>query len=93
MSFYQRKILFIKKLIFLNAFLFLLSPLIAEQKEIRVAFCQLDGFFEYDENGHEIGYGVALLKKLSEYTNYKFVYVPVDTWGETKTALTENKLT
>lgn len=47
---------------------------------VKVAFYPLDGFFEYDENGKETGYGVDYLNELSKYANIKWEYVPADSW-------------
>ncbi|MDD3337017.1 MAG: transporter substrate-binding domain-containing protein [Eubacteriales bacterium] len=54
---------------------------------LKVAFYPLEGFFEYDAKGNEIGYGVDLLSKISEYTGIRFEYVPMATWEATKEAL------
>ena len=53
----------------------------------RVAFYPLDGFFEYDAEGKESGYGVELLDKLSEYMGCRFTYVKAETWEDTKALL------
>ena len=47
---------------------------------VKVAFYQLDGFFEYDKNGKECGYGVDYLNELAKYSNIVWQYVPVDSW-------------
>lgn len=47
---------------------------------IKVAYYQLDGFFEYDENGNECGYGVDYLNEIARYANINWEYVPVDSW-------------
>ena len=49
---------------------------------IRVAFYQLDGFFEYDSEGNECGYGVDYLNELSHYEDINWEYVPVDSWED-----------
>lgn len=53
---------------------------------IKVAFCTLDGFFEYDENGKECGYGVDYLNEIAKYASVEmnYEYVPVDSWEEIK---------
>lgn len=69
------------------ALIFLISvpALSASEKEIlRVAFYPLDGFFQYDSQGNEIGYGVELLNKISQYTGIEFDYVSTDSWENTK---------
>lgn len=48
--------------------------------KIRVAFYPLDGFFEYDKTGKEIGYGVDYLNEMAKYANIQWEYVPVDSW-------------
>lgn len=70
-------------------FLSLAAPCLAvsDGQTLKVAFYQLDGFFEYAEDGTETGYGVDLLKKISEYTGIRFEYVPADTWEQTKKML------
>lgn len=47
---------------------------------IKVAFYQLDGFFEYDKNGNQCGYGVDYLNELKKYANIEWEYVDVDSW-------------
>lgn len=58
---------------------------------LRVAYSQLDGFFEYDDSGNEIGYGVELLEKISQYTGINFKYVHADSWEETKPMLLDGQ--
>lgn len=58
---------------------------------LRVAFYPLDGFFEYDEQGKETGYGVALLNKISQYTGINFEYVTADSWESTKQMLLDGR--
>lgn len=58
---------------------------------LRVAFYPLDGFFEYDEQGQETGYGVAILDMISKYTGIHFTYVEADSWESTKQMLLEDK--
>jgi|GEM_PF-2598629 diguanylate cyclase (GGDEF) domain len=52
-------------------------PIMAQEKQsvIRVAFFQMDGFNETDENGKNSGYGYEYLRELAKYTgwNYEFV--------------------
>ncbi|NLG02714.1 MAG: transporter substrate-binding domain-containing protein, partial [Clostridia bacterium] len=54
---------------------------------VKVGFYQLDGFFEYDANGQETGYGVEYLNELTKYANIEWEYVPVDSWEEIKAML------
>lgn len=58
-----------------------------EGATLRVACCELDGFFEYDAEGDPFGYGVDLLNEISECSGFKFEYVPADSWGKTKEML------
>ncbi|MDD3338380.1 MAG: response regulator [Lachnospiraceae bacterium] len=64
-------------------------PAAAENEPVtlRVAFNPLEGFFEYDKKGHETGYGVDLLNKITQYSGIRFEYVKADTWEETKSML------
>ena len=57
---------------------------IREPPALRVAFFPLAGFFEYDQNGNEVGYGVDLLNMISKYTGYRFEYIPAESWEATK---------
>lgn len=56
----------------------------AQTVTLRVAFYPLDGFFEYDAQGRETGYGVELLDRLTHYTGIRFTYVPAESWESTK---------
>lgn len=47
---------------------------------LKVAFYPLTGFFEYDDNGQEVGYGVDFLNMISMYTGIHFEYVKADSW-------------
>ena len=51
---------------------------------LKVAFYELDGFFEYNEEGEEVGYGVDVLNKITQYTGIRFEYVHSNTWEDTK---------
>ncbi|MDO5560702.1 MAG: response regulator [Oscillospiraceae bacterium] len=62
-----------------------------EEKILKVAFYQLDGFFEYDISHNPTGYGVELLGKISEYTGIKFEYVDTPSWEQTKDMLLDGK--
>lgn len=66
-----------------------MSPLPAmnNDKVLKVAFYQLDGFFEYGPNGKPTGYGVELLEKIGECSGLRFEYVPADTWERTRNML------
>jgi signal transduction histidine kinase/CheY-like chemotaxis protein/ABC-type amino acid transport substrate-binding protein len=72
------------------AALFLMAPAATHANEgitLRVAFCPLEGFFEYDANGNETGYGVDILDKITQYSGIRFEYVPAKEWEDTKTML------
>lgn len=67
--------------------LFLTNFVEAQQPEkndttinLKVAYYQLEGFFEYDSNGKEVGYGVDFLNELKKYINVNWEFVPVDSW-------------
>ena len=65
-----------------------MTPALArEAPTLRVAFYPLDGFFEYDAQGKETGYGVEVLRKITQYTGIRFTYVPADSWESTKAML------
>ncbi|SHK60535.1 response regulator [Hespellia stercorisuis] len=71
--------------------LFSISVHAQERETLRVAFYPLEGFFEYDENGDETGYGVDLLNKITEYSGIRFQYVKADSWEDTKKMLLEGR--
>ena len=54
---------------------------------LKVAFYELDGFFERGHEGAESGYGVELLERISEYSGVRFEYVPASSWERTKEML------
>ncbi len=58
---------------------------------LRVAYYPLEGFFEYDESGNEVGYGVELLDAISRYTGIQFAYVPAESWESTKQMLLDGE--
>ncbi len=60
--------------------------------KIKVAFYQLDGFFEYDENGKECGYGVDYLNELTKYADIEWEYVPVDSWEGIKDMMLDGRV-
>lgn len=61
----------------------------ADASVIRVAFCPLNGFFEYDSQDARRGYGVDLLAKLSKGSDLRFDYVAFDSWAEAKQAVAD----
>lgn len=72
------------------------SPFVSQAKKndsttMRVAYYPLDGFFEYDNEGNEVGYGVDLLDMISRYTGIHFTYVKADSWESTKQMLLNNQ--
>lgn len=58
---------------------------------LKVAFYPLTGFFEYDDNGQEVGYGVDFLNMISMYTGIHFEYVKADSRESTKQMLMDGK--
>ncbi len=64
-----------------------LTTMAAKQTVLRVAFYPLEGFFEYDAQGHETGYGVELLNRITRRTGIRFTYVPAKSWESTKPML------
>lgn len=58
---------------------------------LRVAFYPLDGFFEYDEQGNESGYGVELLDKVTQASGIHFTYIKADSWEATKQMLLDGE--
>lgn len=84
-----------KKLFNILGFIVLLSSIshiFAQDatKEIKVCFYPLAGFFEYDANGKETGYGVEVLNKISEYSDIQFTYEKVDQWEDTGKYIVNN---
>lgn len=73
-------ILFVLCIIFSDYKTYADSEQTSDSITLKVAFYELDGFFEYDKNGQECGYGVDYLNELSKYKNIHFEYVPVDSW-------------
>lgn len=69
------------------------SPVSRNRKTIiKVAFYELDGFFEYDDQGNETGYGVEYLEELAKYGDFEFEYVPCESWSETKEKLVNGEV-
>jgi signal transduction histidine kinase/DNA-binding response OmpR family regulator len=67
-------------------FVVLAVPVSAESsvKTLKVAFVQMEGFFEYDGQGNPTGYGVELMNEISKYSGYQFEYVEASDWSDTK---------
>jgi len=51
-------------------------------KILRVPFFELNGFYEYSENGRRAGYGVEYLEEIEKHTGYEFEFVDVDDWED-----------
>lgn len=59
------------------------SDVIQEQADaVKVAFCPLDGFFEYDDYHRECGYGVDYLKEIEKQSGLHFRYIYVENWED-----------
>lgn len=73
----------------LGFLLLMVVPCSAQKQNttLRVAFYPLEGFFEYDEQGNEAGYGVELLDKVTQASGIHFTYVKADSWEATKQML------
>lgn len=57
------------------------------KKTLTVAFTELPGFFEYDEEHEMVGYGIDYFKELSVHTGYQFTFVDVGPWENAFPAL------
>jgi diguanylate cyclase (GGDEF)-like protein len=53
------------------------SPSDAAARNIRVAQIDLSNFYDYDRNGPIGGYGFDYLEEISNYTGWRYEYVPV----------------
>ena len=58
---------------------------------IRVGYDQNSHFIQED-NGEYYGYGVEYLNKISEYTNWTYEYVNVESWSDTFQKLRDNEI-
>lgn len=65
------------------------TPVMAENTTQKVAFYPLAGFFEYDAQGNETGYGVELLDRITQYSGIHFTYVAADSWESTRQMLSD----
>lgn len=54
---------------------------------LKVAFTELPGFFEYDENNNMVGYGIDYFNELSVHTGCQFTFVDVGVWENAFPAL------
>lgn len=82
----QKKVVKTKyKLILLLLLLFFVGNLGIKQTEaakiMKVGYFDENGFIK-EENGTFRGYTVEYLKKIAEYTGWKYEFVRYDTWGE-----------
>ncbi len=68
-------------LIILNINLTEASP-IPEENTLKVGYVKDTGFLEENWEGHYTGYGYEYMEFLSNYGNWNFEYIPVDTWSE-----------
>ncbi|MEG0899060.1 MAG: transporter substrate-binding domain-containing protein [Oscillospiraceae bacterium] len=59
---------------------------------LKVAFYPMEGFFEYDENGKECGYGVDYLDQISRYTGIEFKYIYIKDWEKCEPYLDDGKV-
>ncbi len=59
----------------------------ASKKVLTVAFTELPGFFEYNEEREMVGYGIDYFRELSVHTGYRFVFVDVGAWENAFPAL------
>lgn len=60
---------------------------------LKVGFCQLDNFFDYDSSGNECGYGVDYLNEISKFSSihFEYSYIRVKSWEDlTKLLLSGN---
>ena len=63
----------------------------AKERVIRVGYDQNSHFIQ-EKNGEYYGYGVEYLNKISEYTNWTYEFVTVDSWSDTFQKLRENEI-
>ncbi len=62
-------------------------PVMAAKKTLTVAFTELPGFFEYNDEHEMVGYGIDYFKELSVHTGYQFSFVDVGAWENAFPAL------
>lgn len=84
-------------IILLFACMFLKESVSAAESSIvklKVGFCKLDGFFDYDSAGNECGYGVDYLNEISKFssTHFEYSYIKVKSWEELSGLLKEGKI-
>lgn len=59
---------------------------------VRVGMFPLGQFQNMDEEGKAYGYNIEFLGKISEYTHWKYEYVPADSFTDSLQMLTEGKV-
>lgn len=92
LQFMLRRLLPILFIALLLADLMPLHTFASEEPEtLRVAFYPLEGFFAYDKNGNEVGYGVELLNKISQTSGIRFEYIPAPSWESTREMVLSGK--
>ncbi|MEA5082612.1 MAG: diguanylate cyclase [Lachnospiraceae bacterium] len=71
----SKRLVVILILLCVNVFVFI--PVMGQDDKgiIRVAFFQLDGFNEIDENGKHSGFGYEYLREVAKYTGWKYEFV------------------
>ena len=62
------------------------------KKTIRVGFYTIDGYQYYNEQGEEAGYGVEYLNLISNFTDWKYEYVEVDSYDAALNKLDEGDI-
>lgn len=65
---------------------------IEAKQVVRVGYFLLSGFQDYDEEGRMTGYNVDYLNKLTEYTDWEYEYVPLNSWLEAVSALEQGEI-
>ena len=71
-----------KKIFFIMLILFSISGNVFAETKLRVGYVPSFGFLEEDRAGHIRGYGYEYMEFLSRYGDWKFEYVPGNSWRE-----------
>ena len=58
------------------------APSTDERRVLRVGYVPGTGFLEEDRPGHLRGYGYEYMESLANYGNWKFEYIPANSWQE-----------
>ena len=53
----------------------------SEKETVRIGFYVIDGYQYYNESGEESGFGVEYLNLISNFTDWKYEYVEVDSYN------------